>query len=64
MQVMVFFLLLIDILPLSTIEEWGVAGTLLQHLTPSVNYAKNRVMCAMIAISDTTTVFKGTQLLL
>jgi len=51
-------------LPLNTIEEGGVASTLLQHLAPSVNYARNQAMWPMIAISDTTMVFKGTRLLL
>jgi len=35
-----------------------VAGTLLQHLAPPVNYARNRTMWPMIAISDTIMVFK------
>jgi len=64
MLVVVFFLLLMAILPLNTIEEGGVASTLLQHLAPSVNYARNQAMWPMIAISDTTMVFKGTRLLL
>jgi hypothetical protein len=41
-----------------SIKEGGVAGTLLQHLAPPVNYARNRTMWPMIAISDTIMVFK------